>query len=133
MTSPDENVAVADPVPAARLVSVLPSPKSSVKSIGACNPTWISWRNAALVPLTDVTVNNVLSSNCGVLVPSLIPTHVTVPLIMLVPSVKEKVSIPPEAIGKMPLLSSPVVPDIAVSDAVPVSTMLPVGDWKFAR
>jgi hypothetical protein len=132
--SPDENPAVAevpDDIPA-KEVSVDPDVKSTVKSIVAFDPTAKSARKAAFVPLTEVTVNTESSSNCGVLVPSFMPTHVTVPVRVLPLALKETVSVPPETTEKMPPLSIPVTPVIEPNVVVPVSTVVPLGDWKAA-
>src|SRR5205085_461270 len=137
ITSPDEYVAVSGPVtvPAARAVSVAPPGRLTVKSIVPVPPTGKSARNVALEMLSAVTVSTALVSNIGVLVPSLMPGHVTVPIIEPVAplvAVKVKVSVPPVTIGKMPLLSVPVVPDIAPNVVVPVISVLPLGAWKAA-
>lgn len=133
-TSPDENPALAElpnGIPA-KEVSVDPDAKSTVKSIVAFDPTGKSARKAEFVPLTEVTVSRELSSNCGVLVPSFMPSHVTVPFRVLPLALKEKVSVPPETTGKMPPLSVPVTPVIEPNMVVPVSTVVPVGDWNAA-
>src|SRR6516165_2201604 len=105
-TSPDENVPDIC-VPAdcpARVVRV--SPTMTVKSISAFDPTWKSCTKVAS-PLLLLTVRKAFTSNCGEVVLSLMSGQVTVPLIMSesVVETKEKVSVPPDVIGKTPLVS----------------------------
>jgi hypothetical protein len=129
--SPDEKDPVSDDVAGspARVVKVVP--RETVMSIWAIDPTGKSPLKVAS-PLLLVTVRTASTSNCGEVVLSLMSGQVMVPLIMSesVVEAKEKVSVPPEVIGKTPLVSGPAVPLIAPSVPFPESWRVPVGLWK---
>src|SRR5271165_6408877 len=99
--SPDENDPVTvDPLASpARAVRVVLT--ETLKSISAFDPTGKSPVKVGS-PLLLPTVKKAFTSNCGEVVLSLMSGHVTVPLIMSesVVDMKEKVSVPPDVIGK---------------------------------